>query len=357
MGKSMSQTTKEFGVFLPIANGGWIISTTTPTLDASYRQNREAAVLADALGLDFIMSMAKWRGFGGDTDHWGTSLESVTMMAAIAEATSHARIIATLHAGLHNPAVTAKMIATLDQISGGRAGLNIVSGSFKGEFTQMGEWDASLSHDQRYAMTEEWTRMIKRLWSEPRVTEKGEFFNLDDCISEPKPVCTPRPYLVCAGQSDRGLGFSVRHTDACFIGGKDDAETREISLRAKSMAANQGTTIKTFCMSTIICAPTDEEAHALADHYRSGLDVGAVRGMLNSFGIDTEGKGNAMVERASNAFMTHTAIGSPDTCRRLLSQLLRECELDGVMLIFPDYASGLKVFGEQILPQLRAEFS
>jgi pyrimidine oxygenase len=353
----MSKSTKEFGVFLPIAKGGWIISKTTPLLDASYRQNREAAILADEIGMDFIMSMAKWRGFGGDTGHWGTSLESVTMMAGIAEVTHRAKIIATMHAGLHNPAVTAKMIATLDQISNGRAGLNIVSGSFKDEFIQMGEWDASMSHDQRYAMTEEWTRMVKRLWSEESVSEKGEFFTLDDCTLLPKPVSSPRPFLVCAGQSERGLRFSVRHTDVCFIGGKDEAQTREISLRAKRLAAECGTTIKTFCMSTIVCAPTDQEAEELAAQYRAGLDVEAVRGMMRSFGIEADGQSNAMVERANNAFMTHTAIGSPETCRRQLSELLRDAELDGAMLIFPDYVRGLEVFGEQILPRLRAEFS
>jgi len=53
---------KEFGVFLPIAKGGWIISRSTPVLDASYRQNREAAILADEIGLDFIMSMAHGGG-------------------------------------------------------------------------------------------------------------------------------------------------------------------------------------------------------------------------------------------------------------------------------------------------------
>lgn len=351
------ECSKEFGVFLPIAKGGWIISHNTPPLDASYRQNREAAILADDIGLDFIMSMAKWRGFGGDTQHWDVSLESVTMMAGIAEATRHARIIATMHAGLHNPAVVAKMISTLDQISDGRAGLNIVSGSFKGEFEQMGAWDATLDHDQRYAMTTEWTSIIKSLWSEQQVSCQGQFFTMKDCISEPKPISKPHPFLVCAGQSERGLQFSVRNTDACFIGGKDDEETRSISLRAKALAQEMETQIKTYCMSTVICADTDAEAAALAEHYRAGIDVEAVKGMMRSFGVDVSGQNNAMVERASNAFMTHTTIGDPETCRAQLSALLRDCELDGVMLIFPDYATGLTRFGRDILPQLRAEFA
>ncbi|WP_244208662.1 MULTISPECIES: LLM class flavin-dependent oxidoreductase [Xenorhabdus] len=58
-------------------------------------------------------------------------------LAGIAEVTHRAKLIATVHAGLHNPAVTTKMIATLDHISQGRARLNIVSGSFRDEFEQI----------------------------------------------------------------------------------------------------------------------------------------------------------------------------------------------------------------------------
>jgi alkanesulfonate monooxygenase SsuD/methylene tetrahydromethanopterin reductase-like flavin-dependent oxidoreductase (luciferase family) len=143
--------------------------------------------------MDFVMSMGKFRGFGGETDHWGTALESVTMMAGIAEATKNVRIWATIHPLLQNPAVAAKMIATLDHISGGRAGLNIVAGAYKGEFDQMGAWDDSLSHDDRYALTEEWTTVVKRLWSEDSVDFAGKFFTMKDCQSKPKPLSKPRP--------------------------------------------------------------------------------------------------------------------------------------------------------------------
>ena len=90
---------------------------TTPLLDGGWAQNRDAALIAEEEGFDFVMAMGKWRGFGGDTDHWGTSLEAVTMMAGIAAVTKRVKVWATLHAILHNPVVAAKMIATLDHIS------------------------------------------------------------------------------------------------------------------------------------------------------------------------------------------------------------------------------------------------
>jgi pyrimidine oxygenase len=342
---------KEYGVFLPVANGGWIVSRATPPLDGGWEQNRDAARIAEEEGFDFVMAMGKWRGFGGDTSHWGSSLEAVTMMAGIAAVTKKVKVWATLHAILHNPAVAAKMIATLDHISGGRAGLNIVAGAYRGEFEQMDAWDASLSHDARYDLTEEWTTIVKQLWREPKVSFDGKYFSFKDCVSEPKPL--KPPFLICAGMSKRGFDFSVREADGCFIGGRDVAETREASVRAKKLAAELGKSIRTYCMMTVITADTDGEAEAKAQAYRDGLDEGAVAGMLQSYGA----LGNAMTARAQGAFMTQTAVGAPATCATKIEQFLRDCDIDGLMFIYDDYVQGLRVTGREILPHLRKAFA
>jgi pyrimidine oxygenase len=342
---------KEFGVFLPIANGGWIVSNTTPVLDGGWPQNRDAAIAAEAAGFDFAMAMGKWRGFGGTTGHWGTSLEALTMMAGIAAVTSRIQVWATLHAILFNPVVAAKMMATLDHISGGRAGLNIVAGAFAGEFAQMGAWDAALSHDDRYDLAEEWTQILTRLWSEPRVDFHGKYFDISDCVCDPKPIRTPR--LICAGMSPRGFDFSVRRTDGCFIGGRSEEETRVASARARDKAASLGKAIRTYAMITVVWDESDAAAEAKAAVYRGGLDEGAVAGMLESYGA----AGNAMTARAQGAFMTQTAVGSPATCAQKIEAFMRNCDLDGLMFIFDDYPSGVAMAGAQILPRLRSAFT
>jgi pyrimidine oxygenase len=343
------KTKKDFGVFLPVANGGWIVSSTTPPLDGLWKQNLAAAVTADEQGLDFVMSMGKWRGFGGETNHWGVSMESITMMAGIAQATKRVKVWATVHTLLHNPAVIAKMITTLDHISGGRAGLNIVAGAYRDEFSQMGAWDPKLDHDDRYALAEEWTTIVKRLWSEPSVDFDGRFFHMKDCVSDPKPLSRPRPDLICAGMSDRGFQFSVRESDAVFVGGRTPQERRDASRRAKAVAGQLGTTIKTYAMCTLIYAETDAGAEALVRRYAEGADMAAIISMLQSWGVPPEKLSAAA--QAQGAFMTQTAVGSPASCAEQVAQFLEDCELDGLMLIFPDYVEGLKMFGSEILPQ------
>jgi len=277
-------------------------------------------------------------------------------MAGIAAVTRKVKVWATLHAILHNPAVAAKMIATLDHISRGRAGLNIVAGAYRGEFEQMGAWDAGLDHDARYDLTEEWTQIVKQLWREPKVTFKGKYFDFQDCVSEPKPL--QPPFLICAGMSKRGFEFSVREADGCFIGGRDRGETRDASRRAKDLAAQLGKEIRTYCMMTVISAETDAQAEAKAQKYRDGLDEGAVLGMLESYGVSISGEGgNAMTARAQGAFMTQTVVGSPATCAAKIEAFLRDCNIDGLMFIYDDYLQGLRVTGEKILPQLRKAFA
>lgn len=350
----MTTNNKEFGVFLPIANGGWIVSENTPTLDASYQQNKSAAMIADSYKMDFIMSMAKWRGYGGTTEHWGSSLESLTMMAGIAEATNHSKIIATVHTLLMNPGAVAKMVTTLDQISEGRAGLNIVSGSFRDELNQMGAWRDDVDHDERYTYAQEWSDLVHNLWKEDHVNYDGKYFNFEDCVSQPKPA--KKPFTVCAGQSERGLRFSVKNTDACFVGGKNDEETLKITRRAREIAAEIDTSVKCYCMAILIIGDTDEEALAKAEYYRQGKDAGAVEGMMRSYGIDPALKDNAMVIRAQGAFMSRELVGTVETVKQKLIDMIDGTEMDGVMIIFDDYEAGLHKFGQEILPDLRAHY-
>src|SRR3546814_1149237 len=146
--------------------------------------------------------MAKWRGVGGTTDHGGRTLESMTRRSALAEATERVKIGATMHANIHNPAVAAKMYTTLQDISGGRAGMNIVNGSYADEFAQMGAWDADMSHEARYRMTVEWTQAVTRLWAEDSETLDGEFFNLQECESRPRVLPPRRVRIPTASRSD-----------------------------------------------------------------------------------------------------------------------------------------------------------
>jgi pyrimidine oxygenase len=330
-----------------------MLSTTAPHPEASYAWNKRAAVHAEDIGLDFIMSMAKWRGFGGTTDHWGRSLESMTMMSALAEATSRVKIWATMHANVHSPAIAAKMFATLQDISEGRAGMNVVNGAYAAEFTQFGVWDAALSHADRYVMTELWTEAVTRLWSEDSVTMRTPYFDLVDCESRPHPAV--RPTIINAGKSEDAREFQARYADGAFLAADSLPEMQSLSRDVHSRARANGRVCKTYSMLTVVLEKTDELAQEKVLEWGKGLDRSALSRMRASWGVpEDQARAWAAGAVGEAAFQTPYVAGSAKTVFEHIRYIVDAAELDGLMLIFPEYDQDMVLFGETVLPALRA---
>ena len=336
----------EYGIFLPIGSGGWIVSETAPHPKSDYAYNRHSAALAEEHGFDFIMSMGKWRGYGGATGHWDHTLESMTMMAGLAEATERVGVWATIHANIFHPALAAKMFTTLQEISGGRAGMNIVVGSYADEFRQMGLWREDVEHADRYRYTEEWATALRRLWTEDSVTLNGEFFDLEDCRSLPHPASPPT--IIGAGRSPAGLAFQARHCDGSFLTAQDLPGLRDESAR-------EGRTIRTYSMLTVIMDDSDAAAEARRLEYGRGADIQAIVNMKRSWGLPPDKALSLTAERPEDeAFQAPFVTGSPATVAKRINEIVAEAELDGLMLIFPDYHADLAAFGERVMPMLRS---
>jgi pyrimidine oxygenase len=343
----------ELGVFLPVGRGGWIPSVNSPDVSATYGYNREVTLLAEELGFDLALSMAKWRGYGGATGHWDWTLESLTTMAGLADATSRIKIWATVHTMIWHPAVVAKMAATLDQISGGRFGLNLVGGSNPSDQGQMGLW-RDLGHEERYELATEWITVARSLWTQDRVTHHGRFYDLEDCMSEPKPSTTP--HVICAGTSDRGFRFTIEHTDGSLISGQRHEEVVRTGLRAKELAAELGRTTKTYGLFTVVPGLTDAEARARVEHYDAGVDTVALQTQAGEYAADVKENTTArrMIEWAANAKAVGTGafVGTPATIAGRLAEVVHAADLDGVVVIVPDFLDDLRTVGEQVVPLL-----
>jgi len=353
----------EYGVFMPVGEGGWIRSTTAPPVPATYAYNRQVAILAEQLGLDFLLAMAKWRGFGGASNHWDTTLESMTVMTALAEVTTRVRLIPTVHTLAFNVALVAKIMATLDQIAHGRAGLNVVSGWFRDELGQMGLWPEHISHAERYTVAREWVQALKCLWQEDRVTFHGRHVHLEDCVSNPKPLQKPHPPIICAGNSDTGLRFTVEVAQASFINAPTHAEATATSRRAKQLAAQIGKPIKTYAMVMIIPGQTDAAARARMEYYNKGVDMIALQAGVASHLHEiqhAQAHGEAVVPTLQRRVDRATVpdpyipgspyVGSAVSIAQQLQEVIMDGDFDGFVLTFPDFIADLQFFGQRVLP-------
>jgi pyrimidine oxygenase len=351
----MSKMSKlELGVFLPIGNNGFLMSKTAPQYPPSFEMNRQIAVLAENLGFDYVFSMSKWRGFGGATRFWDSTLESVALMTGLAAVTSRIGIIATIQPVLFPPAVAAKMAATIDDLSGGRFGINIVTGSFLDEYEQMGILPPDYGPN-RYRYATEWLQVVKRLWTEESVTFDGEWFHMKDCRSGPKPVQKPHPFIICAGTSDEGFRFTAKEGNYSFIGGVTLEHTKQLSQRMKATAAEYGREIKTATTLLPILDESDAAAEKQWQHYQDGADKDALANLASYYGRQGRESSKQRIKKMEMdvSFAGRMIPGSPSTLAAMIEELVVDGGVDSIQLLFPDYIKGLKTFHAEVMPLLQ----
>jgi pyrimidine oxygenase len=342
----------DLGIFLPNAKGGAIMAETSPPqYMPSWKLNALNAKIAEDADFTFLLSMVKWRGFGGVTNHWDFSLESFTLMAACAAVTSRIELYASVAISTIHPAVIAKMTSTIDDISGGRFGVNIVSGWNKLEYQQMGLWRGDEYFKYRYEYATEYLDVLRKLWETGRSSHEGRFFKLEDCKSYPTP--SRKIPIICAGQSERGLRFTAQHADFSFLGGQDDSLENLGALNAKlqELARSFGRDVGAYVLLTVIAEETDEAAFAKRDYFIKHSDKNAMAEWARVAGMDFSRA--SYKDLAVQTFMAIPYVaGSYQTVADYLDGLAEQ-GLAGVCFIFPDYEHDLQCLVDNVLPRLK----
>jgi len=206
----------ELGVFAPTIgclppqgkSSFMLVSGAEQRTEPTFDYNRRVAEMLDRAGLEVFFMAQRGRGFG-PSDFWGTSLDSITSAAALAMLTKQIKIVSTVHTAFLHPGVLARMGATLDQVSNGRWGLNLVSGWSHKDFEMMNI--PFLAHDERYQQTTEFVEVLRKFWTTDWFDYHGKYFTIQQGICNPKPTHSPPFYN--AGSSPAGKDFTARYCD------------------------------------------------------------------------------------------------------------------------------------------------
>lgn len=350
----------QLGVFIPIGNNGWLISTTSPQYKPTYDLNKTIVDKAEGFGFDFALSMIKLHGFGGPSQFWDYNLESFTLMAGLAAATTRIKLFATCAVLTLPPAITARMAVTIDSISQGRFGVNIISGWQRREYTQMGIWPGSEHYKRRYEYCAEYVSIMKELWGTGRSDFKGAFFQLDDCRCLPMP--SAEIPIICAAQSDAGTRFAAQHADYNFCASFGyNAPTAVAPSVARLVKANEDARrdCGALVLTMIIADETDAAAQAKWEHYKAGTDVEALAYRDEQAADDPSQDIYAQPNRRRllgvDKLPTNQGVlvGSYATVARMLDELSAVPGVRGVMMTFDDFVIGMEQFGTRIMPLMR----
>ncbi|MEN9500071.1 MAG: hypothetical protein RIS83_1890 [Pseudomonadota bacterium] len=232
-------------------------------------------------------------------------LDPMLLVPAMAAATRNLGFGVTCNLAWESPALLARRFSTLDHLTQGRIGWNIVTGYLDSAARAMG-LDRQMAHDDRYDLADEYMEIVYRLWEESwaadavkrdraagiyadparvkRIRHEGRQYRLDaPHLVEPSPQRTPVLYQ--AGASDRGRGFAARHAECVFVNGGPKPHVAKLVADLRARAAPRP--IRIFVGATLIIGRTRAEAEAkLADYRQHASIEGALAHASASLGID-----------------------------------------------------------------------
>src|SRR5262249_39596795 len=185
----------QIGLFGANCSSGRAVTKVPERWSGNWPDNKKLARMADEAGIDFLLPIGRWKGYGGDTDYQGATLETFTWACGLLASTRRITVFGTVHAPLFNPIIAAKEMVTADHIGEGRFGLNIVVGWNEGEFEMFGVQQRD--HEQRYEYAQEWIDVIKMIWSDKEDFDfDGAYLHMKGIRGKPKPYGGTRPVIM-----------------------------------------------------------------------------------------------------------------------------------------------------------------
>lgn len=356
MKNSMLTNPGEFklGMFSSNCSGGLAVSKIPERWNNSWDNNLKMGLMAEQAGFDFLLPIARWIGYGGETDFHGSVLETITWATAMLANTKHINVFSTIHTAFNHPVVVAKQLATMDQVGRGRAGLNLVAGWNRPEYEALGG-DLPEDHETRYRFAQEWYDIIQRLWQEPEPFEfKGEFWHLERTYSNPKPVAEKMPIINAAG-SGQGREFAARNADFLFTTVISLEQTQKEIIDLKQAAQAQGRNLDVMTLSSVYCRPTRKEAEEYFRYVVDNADEGAIDNIIRIMFANAESFPKDALESLRERFAAGHGgwllVGTPDDVADGLEQLAN-IGLAGSVFGFVDYIKELPYFQQEVLPRL-----
>lgn len=195
--------------------------------------------------------------------YWSDQPDGFLVTALAGLSTSRLGLLLAHRPGFVAPTLAARKLATLDQLLDGRLALNVISGGSSAEQRKDGDY---LDHDQRYARTDEFLDVVKKVWSADQPFDhQGEFYRVEQAYSAIRSDQKPHLPVFFGGASDAAVRVAGKHADVYMLWGESLEQTREILDRVRAEAARHGRRIAFSLSFRPIIAATEEQAWAKAD--------------------------------------------------------------------------------------------
>ncbi|WP_342363472.1 LLM class flavin-dependent oxidoreductase [Terrarubrum flagellatum] len=344
----------KLGVFSANADGGLAITDVPDRWRAGWDDNLNAAGIADRAGLEFFLPIARWRGFGGKNRVREWSFETFTWAAGLASATERIGLFMTVHVPIVHPLYAAKALATVDHISKGRAGLNIVCGWNPQEFAMFG---VSLG-EKGYDQATEWISLIERAYASNQPFDfAGEYYDLKGVVSRPASVQVPRPVTMNAAFGGPGRDFAAKNCDYLFSTFAELEDGRRHVADIRQRATGFGREVGIYTVCHVVCRETQKEAEDYYERYAvTEADHAAVDAHMAGKKEFSRSHDPASYDLYRKRFAggagSYPLVGTPD---KIVDDMLKIANegYAGAALSFVNYSYELPYFCDRVLPLMK----
>ena len=230
--------------------------------------------------------------------------DPLALIPLMSQVTTHLGFGVTCALTYEHPYTFARRISTLDHLTRGRIGWNIVTGYLDSAARNLG-LNQQLGHDERYDLADEYMEVVYKLWEQSweddavvndkergvyadpakvhPINHEGRYYKVPGFhLCEPSPQRTPVLYQ--AGTSPRGTAFAARHAECTFVSGPSKKVVKKYVDDLRAAGSEQ---LKIYAQALIITAPTAAEAHAKHEEYRRHIDIEAALALLSGWtGVD-----------------------------------------------------------------------
>jgi dimethylsulfone monooxygenase len=346
---------------LPTQTGGFSQSTLPRATRWDFEYNKTLTLAAEGHGFDFVFGLQQWvgkGGYGGEMKYRENFLDPFLSTVALGAVTTTMVTISTVHIlyGNWHPLHLARFAATADHITGGRFGLNVVTGYDVNEPLMFGM--KRVAHDERYERADEFASIMEDLWAgEENLTYDGRFYSLEGAYVSPRPAFG-RPIMVSASASPTGFAYAAKHSDIVFTSSPGGAVFENAMPKLPEHVAairrayrETGRTGKVIIFPLIVC----KETHAEAMRYRNAIVDNADLESIHAYTArhsagDAHGwKQHVPADRVMGGHIQ--IVGDPEEVADQI-QALKEADFDGIQIGFYDYMPDLEFFAANVLPLL-----
>lgn len=336
----------------------------------SYETHTKLAQAAEEARFDYAFMADGWGSMGPrsrDMGYMDPALLTPMLANTVLAATRHLRCITTIHTTWFHPLLVARVGGMLDAMSGGRWGINIVTGAGFGE-TLDRELFGNLNSEQRYERAAEVMEVLKVMWGQHgEIKHRGKHFDFDGWLVGPHPVQKPLPLIVSAGASDAGREFAGHYADYIFMPGRTPIE--ELKRRfddIKRVALSQGRSadaVKLQMHVSVVVRESKKEAEEFSNWIAETVDLEGVVEYLKGVrtGISTyddiyRSLGELQMRQVGSVAGSRKIHGSADEVADHIEMLHHKFGCDGIAVTFPLWnPEEVRNFGELVLPRLEAK--